>query len=328
MSDDFYKLGYEAQLARLEQYARARLHEWGISTATLTPVFYENNAVFRVDDAYALKIYRPGHQTPDALRAVAAWLQMLTEAGLTVPAPIKGVTAGHADGVAETVYSVLLRWIEGAFLPAADHTPAHAAAVGRFLGRLHTISQTHRQACSNLERPTLDYEGLFGARSHYHSTNESIYISAENQRVLDTVGERVRDVMAQMGRGADTFGLIHGDFIYKNTLFTPDGGVAAIDFDDCGFGYYLYDMACPLLFYKPLPNYDALKAALWEGYNTVRPLPPHYRNHLEVLIAGRYVASCRWVAGNAEHPHIRGRAKDIIEGRAAELRAFLETGTL
>ncbi|MEO0562313.1 MAG: phosphotransferase, partial [Chloroflexota bacterium] len=179
-----------------------------------------------------------------------------------------------------------------------------------------------------IHRPRLDYEGLFGSGAAYDPKAGAKYISDEAQRTLDQVAAQVQRVMSEMDKDHDTFGMIHGDFIFKNTLFSEDGAVRAVDFDDCGHGYYLYDLAVPLLFYKGLPGYADLKAALWAGYIEVRPLPTTYREHLETLIAGRYVASCRWVAGNADHPSLRGGAREIIDERAAELRAFLDTGVL
>ena len=40
-------------------------------------------------------------------------------------------------------------------------------------------------------------------------------------------------------------GLIHADLHYENFLF-HDGVARAIDFDDCGWGFYLYDVAVTL----------------------------------------------------------------------------------
>ena len=51
--------------------------------------------------------------------------------------------------------------------------------------------------------------------------------------------------MQRLGQGPNVFGLIHADAHLDNVLF--DGQQARlIDFDDCGFGYRIYDVAVAL----------------------------------------------------------------------------------
>ena len=42
-----------------------------------------------------------------------------------------------------------------------------------------------------------------------------------------------------------------------------------MDFDDCGFGWYMYDAATPLSFYEHLPQVSCLIEQWLEGYRTV-----------------------------------------------------------
>ena len=62
---------------------------------------------------------------------------------------------------------------------------------------------------------------------------------------FDRVAARMRRVMMQLGDSADKVGLIHADLHLDNALFWRDN-VRVIDFDDCGFGYWLYDIAVAL----------------------------------------------------------------------------------
>jgi Ser/Thr protein kinase RdoA (MazF antagonist) len=331
---DYWTLSYDAQIERLTTLAHAALAAWGIPPKSVELVSYANNAVFRVHDGhfdYGLRVYRPGQKDLATIQAEQAWLRLPSMP--RVPVPARPLYHGALDGVDGPVTCSVWYWIPGEVVVPANLTPQQVRQIGMLMARFHGVSADGVDALVRRDpvlahRPRLDYEGLFGERSPYNPGAGSQYISAASQTVLDEVAEQVRGVMQQMDGDESAFGLIHGDFIFKNTLFTPEGDVAAIDFDDCGFGYYLYDVACPLLFYKPLPDYETLMAALWDGYTAVRPLPKRYRAHLEVLVAGRYVASCRWVAGNAEHPNIRGKAREIIDGRVAELQDFLQTGRL
>jgi Ser/Thr protein kinase RdoA (MazF antagonist) len=75
-------------------------------------------------------------------------------------------------------------------------------------------------------------------------------------------------------------------------------------------------------------RYEALKAALWDGYTAVRTLPDWQFGALETLIAGRFAASCLWVAAHRDHPAYRGKVENILAERTARLSGFLATGAL
>ena len=74
--------------------------------------------------------------------------------------------------------------------------------------------------------------------------------------------------------------------------------VRLIDFDDCGFGYWLYDIAVPLWEYRGRADYAAICAALLNGYRERRELPDV--THLDDFIATRDVAFGLWFAGMAQ----------------------------
>lgn len=86
---------------------------------------------------------------------------------------------------------------------------------------------------------------------------------------------RVRSALRCLSTDPASFGLIHADLNPGNFLF-GDGRIAVIDFDDCSFGWYLYDLAIPLLAMRKLTPDLAVEAQLCEaflsGYERVRRL--------------------------------------------------------
>jgi len=60
-------------------------------------------------------------------------------------------------------------------------------------------------------------------------------------RALEVVWATTRTLAEETG----AFGLIHGDLHHENFLFHR-GEARAIDFDDCGWGFHLYDLAVTL----------------------------------------------------------------------------------
>jgi Ser/Thr protein kinase RdoA (MazF antagonist) len=91
--------------------------------------------------------------------------------------------------------------------------------------------------------------------------------------------------MGEWGAGPDVFGLIHGDLgLDANVLFWH-GEAHAIDFDDCGFGYWVYDLAISPKHCREDAPYPQFRDALLEGYAELRSLPQGQLKHLELFMA-------------------------------------------
>ena len=74
--------------------------------------------------------------------------------------------------------------------------------------------------------------------------------------------------------------------------------------------------------------YQTVKSAAWQAYTSLRPLPDWQFDALETLVAGRFAASCLWVASHYDHPAYRDSAPAILAERITRLKGFSETGTL
>lgn len=297
---------------------------------------YVNNAVFEVHTPdgghFALRLHRPGNKRLEWIKSELVWLTAISRnTSLCVAQPIptidnEPVAFTQVLGLNEPVVCTLFSWIEGHFERTDTVSLQQVRATGKFLARLHHYS-TIFDLPDGFIRPRLDDDGLFGAKLAYDPGTGAALFTDEHHATFQQVEERVRQVMRELDTSKETFGLIHADFIMKNMLFRDDE-VCAIDFDDCGWGYYLYDLAPLLLQFKDEPRYPELRDALWEGYTAHRPLPDTYRNYIETFIAARHLLSCRWLAGNLHNPRIRERAPELIASRVTELRRFLKTGSI
>ena len=52
--------------------------------------------------------------------------------------------------------------------------------------------------------------------------------------------------MDDWGKGSNVYGLIHADLGTKANVLFHKGEARAIDFDDSGYGYWMYDLTTPL----------------------------------------------------------------------------------
>jgi Ser/Thr protein kinase RdoA (MazF antagonist) len=129
--------------------------------------------------------------------------------------------------------------------------------------------------------------------------------------------------MHVLGEGREVFGLIHADFYERNYLFS-NGEVHAIDFDGCGWGYYLFDIGVAFSTLLARPDYPALRQAFLEGYRRVRPLCGDHEALIDTFIAARLMCHVLWLAAHVDEPAYGLRAIRRIEYELGELQSFLE----
>lgn len=316
----FDELTHRGQVKRLRALARSALSDFGLHGARLTYIAHAANTAFRVDTSgptpgmdkdsryakgrFLLRIHRPGYQTSESIRSELMWLSALSsEAGLAVPRPVKTVhgtrlTTVAVPGVPQPRHCTLLRWMDGRFVHQPP-SPAQVKAVGKFMGHLHQhAAQWHPP--EEFNRRHWDWEGLFGSRAGFGLPAREVWALVP-QPHRDVFGElvlRVKDVMAEMGKGADAYGLVHADLNFYNILFAA-GEPRVIDFDDCGFGYWLHDIAVTLSDWQGA-SWPLLRDAFLDGYTGVRPLAEETLEHLDLFMAAQDVAEALWVTDMAQ----------------------------
>jgi len=99
--------------------------------------------------------------------------------------------------------------------------------------------------------------------------------------------------------GPDRFGLIHADLRLANLLL-HDGDVSVIDFDDCGYGWYMYDLGSALSFVEHKEYVPALISAWVKGYGRVRPLSDAERSMIPTFVMLRRILLVAWLGSHSE----------------------------
>jgi aminoglycoside phosphotransferase (APT) family kinase protein len=235
---------------------------------------------------------------------------------LAIPRPYNNFSYGLSE-------LVIFSYVPGEPRTPQTLTLKEAALSGAFLARLHT--ESHRLIRRSPTDPTLNAEGLLGPTSRYASPDERDFLSEEDRNLLKALHERLAQTETLLGPNSEHILLLHGDYLLQNILFDGET-VGAIDFEMCGWGADLYDLATYLWQLKPLPNYQKFADAFWKGYTFWRELPP--REWLEVFIAARQGASVRWLIQNRDLPNYADRVPGLIRQRMDEIADFLETDVL
>ena len=282
---------------------------WG-ALAPPALIVARENAVFRValpGGFAALRLHRRGYQTADAVRSELWLMAALAQAGLRVPAPIAPVAA-EDDPVAVLSCGRLasvVGWVEGA--PLADLPGLDA------LERIGGIlSEFHRKSIGLalpdwFDRPRWDRAGLLGSQALWGDARAHPALTPAEVAVLSEVVATLADELTTIERNGADMGLIHADALRENILFDATGAPALIDFDDCGFGHRLYDLATALFQGIGLPDHDDRAAAALAGYARGRDPGPEPERRLSLFLLARAVASVGWTVGRLPDRHPKHR---------------------
>lgn len=331
-------LTQRGRLRRLRRLAERALTLYEIEPVSLHVLGYFYNTTFAVTavdgSRYVLRVQRAtdgpmeDHPVPPAERRARVesemwWLDRLrADLDIPVPAPVRARSGEEAvemavDGVPEPRLCVLFRWMNGRFL---HHRlmPAHLEAVGRLTARLHEHS-TRLDVPAGFSRPPVDTTDLELEASVVRNFTDNW--SPESADVMREALQRMRRVQEELGKTRDTFGLIHADIHQENYLF-HDGEIRLIDFDDCGWGHYLYDLGVTVHETEYLPRGPGLRAALLRGYRQVRHLSPDHEAMIDTFSALRELQITNWFLKERDNPALNNPRAHVGWGVAA-IQRFL-----
>jgi Ser/Thr protein kinase RdoA (MazF antagonist) len=232
-----------------------------------------------------------------------AWLDALRrEAHLAVPQPVPTIDGAlvalvEVQGVRSPRLCALFHWAEGRFLNAGLK-PSHLQRVGELNAHLHNHAEMFLPP-DNFQRWRVG--DLTDDVQAWVCEVVGKDLGSDASLIAEAVMNAAREVRRELGERPDAFGLIHADLHQENYLFER-GSIRAIDFDDCGWGHYLYDVAVTLSELRGRPNYDELRAGLLRGYQSIRPLPDDHERLIEIFEGLRLLLLTVWFIEQRKGP--------------------------
>jgi Ser/Thr protein kinase RdoA (MazF antagonist) len=334
---DYTELTQAGQVRRLRALALAALESYPLRVLRLAPLHHGHNTTFRVDGKdgrrYVLRTSLAGWRLLPHIEAEATFLAMLrAETDLVVPCPVQArdgafVTTASVPGLPGSRHCALFEWMDGQFF-RRRLTPTGLRRVGRFTAVLHNYAERNHERLAALSRPSVQWEhraGLDGDMARLMDgvfLREDTLLSPARRALFLQARARIETAMSELGTGADVYGLIHADLHQGNVLHYR-GEVRAIDFDDCGWGHYLYDLAVTQRYLGDGEEGVARRAAHLAGYRELRRLSPGHEALLPVFTAARdLVLGCYFIM-RADNPRFRRFAPEFVQECAEMLARFL-----
>ena len=301
-------LSHEELLCRLHSLAERAVSRYALpATVTLQLINLSENATYRVDDPatgskWALRVHREGYHSRTAIASELQWQIALKASGAALtPTPIRGKdgeliqTVVH-EGLPRPRNVVLFAWEEGQEPAATD--AAGFETLGEIAARMHAHVRTWQRP-PWFERHTWDFETSLGERPHWGRWQDGMGLTGET---LEAFGETVRLIerrLERFGKTPDRFNLIHGDMRLAN-LLADRSTIKVIDFDDCGFSWFLYDCATTVSFFEDNPEVPELLKAWVRGYRRFGALSAEEEAEIDSFVMLRRLLLVAWIGSHAE----------------------------
>jgi len=237
----------------------------------------------------ALRIAHDLHRTPDMVQGEIEWINYLADHGVSVPRALPSregqvvEVISAADG--SQFSAVAFEWAPGQPPRREDWEAGLLRKVGQLLGQMHRLTRSFEPSAPRYRRPDLLVE----------AADFEQYLPL----VEPVIGERYRETVGALRtlpRPDDAYGLIHQD-AHGGNFFVQDGKITIFDFDDCLYGWFVYDLAMAWMYVLPLDcrTPEQIEFArrslgeLLEGYAQEYNLAPHWLREMPVFLKLREI---------------------------------------
>ncbi len=307
-------------ISSLDAVVRNVLAEYDFSPdAKITLANVSENTTYRVDDprsgrSAALRVSRPEYHSKDEVESELTWMDALRGAGIVRP-PL-AIAARDGSRVKSVVVNgaqprhvAVFEWLPG----SAPSTEGDLVPSFRVLGALAAKMHLHGLAWkppATFRRYSCDYDAALGSKALWGRWQDGLGIGSSEQSLLSRLDAEIKRRLDEYGQSRDRFGLAHNDLRLANLLHDGDN-FYVIDFDDCGFAWFMYDFATAVSFIEDDPLVGEWMTSWLDGYLSQRPLTTSDFDIIPTLIMYRRLLLLGWVGSHYDYAQ---EARDLGVG--------------
>ena len=300
----FAEMTTDEQIASLSDCVAEILAGYDLGKTEFESLNHDYNSTFKVTgelgEHFALRVNINSPRTLANLNAEVFWVNAIT--GVKTPKPIANssgrfVSQAWHEASNRKLNAVLYTWLEGEEL-GDEPTFEQLQAAGAAMAKLHETSQTLELPGNANLNDLADF--FWGGNDLLLS--DSSKLSADERELIATLKTQIDEILAELGAASHPQ-LIHAD-VHPWNLMWHEGEIAVFDFDDCGIGLPIQDLATALYYLDT----DEQEEAFIAGYTSVRELPAHTAKQMRLLKHQRRVLLLNYLyeSINPEHREMIG----------------------
>ncbi len=294
-------------LARaIDREAKGLIRHYDFSPRTRVSLLSESeNRVYLVRDPdraedHVIRVNsgRLAYHTPPAIASELTWLMALRrDTDIAVPVVLAAKDGAllrtfDGPGVDKPRHAAVYSFLSGREPPEDDLEPGFER-LGEISARMHGHAKRWEPP-EEFQRHSWTPEIILDDQLNWGPWQAGHGIEGETLALLARLDRVVRQRLAALPRDRERFGLIHADLRLANLLVEGDR-TAVIDFDDCGFGWYLYDLATALSFLEERPDVPKLIDCWLTGYRRIAEVPADMEAEIPTLVMLRRLQLIGWV---------------------------------
>src|SRR5580692_7216225 len=281
-------------LDRVTRLAQRALAAYGCHPAAEVRLLnVSENATYLVEDPDAgrsvLRVHRLGYHSDAEIVSELTWMDALrAEAGVRTPRVMAATDGRRVVTATDEAGGQQRSVVRFEFLPGTepvDDSVEHFAELGEITARMHRHARQWARP-ADFTRFVWGYDEAFGSVARWGRWQDGIGVGTEEREVLGRLDAALHTRLA-------------------NLLVDDGGRVSVIDFDDSGFGWYLYDVGTSVSFFEHEPQVPGLIDAWLTGYRREAELSAADEAEIWTFILFRRLLLVAWIGSH--------RAVDIAQ---------------
>jgi len=203
------------------------------------------------------------------------FLEYLFSSNIPVVPPIKGKNNqnNHVLTLDGTTHTIALFSFAKGHPIETDLDNSQAQTLGKIFAKLHAASSNYKSSYSRFK---LNMENLIEEPLNFIEKYARSYGLCDLS-FFEKHKHTLKDALHQIPINEDTYGLIHGDPNPSNYHYCLEQGFTLFDFDHCGYGFRIHDLAVMKLCFP-----DDVFLSILDGYESVRTLQDMEKKSLDV----------------------------------------------
>lgn len=293
--------------------------------------YSENLTYLLYDDTtgekYVLRVFRPGYHEDWELEGELIWIHRITaDTDVLTPCVYQDnennfVSSVLIDGV--SLHCALFAYVDGESLNSLteEQKYTYLEKMGEMMAKLHLQVMNWKES-RNIKRFRWDLEELIGEHARW---GQYTLMKGLPEAYMDTyraAADLIWRRLEKFGRANDRYGLIHDDISINNVLLS-NGELYLLDFDDCGWGWYLYDLPTAVLEDFGESMQKGLDAVL-RGYERYRPLSAEEKQELMTFNVLKKIVRIGWIATRSDNDTVKKVKPDYFSQTAALAQQYIE----
>ncbi|WP_370519228.1 phosphotransferase [Flavobacterium sp. Sd200] len=217
-----------------------------------------------------LRVYSHNWRSKAEVEEEIRLLTLLKDNGISISYPVADINGNYIQEINAPEgmrYAVVFSYAEGGKVRFID--PDTCAKIGAIMAQMHNVNEHTAIKRINYNDTTL-------LELPYRYAQQFFSDDLPEMQFVKTLSNDITGAFANTDANAIKTGIVHLDIWYDNMSITENSEVTIFDFDFCGNGPFILDVAyfCKQLFHIETnkEEYELKKDAFLAGYQSIRKL--------------------------------------------------------